>query len=68
MTRSMVDVVRDVTKESIQRLFINSKTQFMDANYFSARPRIYWLSETSARTDALRIGAQMLMVDLAFSN
>ncbi|MEE2902181.1 MAG: hypothetical protein VYC39_07605 [Myxococcota bacterium] len=60
----------DVTKESIQRLFIKSKPQFMDANYFSARPPdlLKALRNRSARTDALRItGAQMLMVDLAFS-
>jgi|GEM_PF-4926161 len=60
----------DVASASIQRLFIESKPQFMGANYFSARPSdlLKALRNRSARTDALRItGAQMLMIDLAFS-
>ena len=60
----------DVSEKSIRRLSIKSKPEFMDANYFATRPEalLQALRNRSARTDGLRVtGAQMLMVDLAFS-
>ena len=60
----------DVSKESIKRLFMDSKPEFMDANHFSTQPDalLKALRNRSVKTDGLRMtGAQMLIVDLAFS-